>query len=158
MSRDATEIIMSFISSIEGFFKHLFGGEADVVEEVITDIQVLYTKAVPVVTALSTVLTAEDALHPDVYLEKVVGVLNTFVTDAEKVSTWVAANGGLTMANLLQNAAVFALSFVTNNTILKDLQLAVQLAYNVYAALHPSTTGNSTVASLGHNVSPTPAA
>lgn len=140
---------MSFLSSIENFFHNLFGAKTGaVIQTVLTDIKTLYADAEPIVASISAVITAEDLVSPSTVLTKVSGVIATFEKDASKVNDWVTANAGLSIPMILQNAAVFALSSVSGVGVLKDLQLACQLAFSVFAKLNPSTTGTATVAAI----------
>jgi hypothetical protein len=148
-AKSSAEDHMSFFNSIIHFFEKLFGGDAPVVQTILTDINALYKDAQPIVAALSAALGTAAILDPSSAITKIEGVLRTFVTDSAAVEAWLVKNSGLSLPNLLQNAAVFALSFISGNSIVKDLQLAVQLAYNVFAAMNPTITGQSTVISLG---------
>src|SRR4051794_10320337 len=140
---------MSFFSSIGNFFKKLFGKDAKTVQAILTNIDVLYKEAQPIVAALAVAVSIQDTLNPTAASKKVRSVLDIYVKDSAAVDAWVVKNSGLSTANLLANAAVFALSVNSGVTVVKDLQLAVQLAYAVYSSFHPASTGNAQVESLG---------
>lgn len=141
---------MSFITSVGHFFEHLFGKSASIFEAVFSDVSKLTQAALPIVEAISGIaneVAAQDGLATT---SKIAGYLGTVASDGAAVSSWVSANTGLPVMNVLHNAGVFALAHTTGSTkvALKDLDLAVQLAYNVYSKQHPETTGSKTVAAI----------
>ena len=148
---------MSFKTAIENFFhnasawfSHVFGVIGNDIQVVLGNVGPLVTEALPIVTEISAVVSGVNAATPNATLTAIQGFLSKTITDTNVVNSFIQANTGVPLANVLNNAAVLALSHTkgVTNTVLKDLQLAVQLAYAAYAAQHPATTGNKTVAAI----------
>jgi hypothetical protein len=140
---------MSFFSSLAGFFKKIFGKDGETVQTVLADINVLYQDALPIVAALGAAVSMQDMVNPSAATKKIQAVLDVYIKDSAMVDQFIVKNSGLSIQSILANAAVLVLSYSSGITVVKDLQLAVQLAYAVYSAYHPTTTGKATVAMLG---------
>jgi hypothetical protein len=134
-----------FFDSILNFFKKFFGKDANTVQKVVTGVNELFMKAQPIVAAFAMAVTAADMVNPSVATKKILSVLSFYVKQESMVQAFIQKNEGLDLGSFIFNAASLALSHTAGVGVLKDIQLAVQLAYNVYAVLHPTTTGKTSV-------------
>ena len=141
---------MSIFSGIGHFFEELFGTSGGVFQKVLTEVSNLTKAALPYVEELSTEIGDIAGLAPGDVLGKVETWLQRRISDAGKIEQFVQANSGAPIASALHNAVSFVLNEVhgAGATLLKDADLAVQLAYNVFAAQHPAQTGGMTVAAV----------
>jgi hypothetical protein len=91
------------------------------------------------------VVTTADLVNPSAATKKILSVLSFYVKQESMVQAFIEKNAGLNLGAFIFNAATLALAHTTGVGVLKDVQLAVQLAYNVYAVLHPTITGKTSV-------------
>ena len=124
---------MSFLSSVESI-GNWFHKEQDAVGVVFTRIEPLVLKAEPVVQDLSNVVAMVAGLEKNAILTKISGYLVVVSGDEAKVDAFITANENAPLNNIMHNAAVFLLTLQlgpTADTIISDLDLAVQTAYSV---------------------------
>jgi hypothetical protein len=134
-----------FFTSILNFFKKFFGKDSDTVQKVVTGVNELFKEAQPIVAAFAMVVTTADLVNPSAATKKILSVLSFYVKQESMVQAFIEKNAGLNLGAFIFNAATLALAHTTGVGVLKDVQLAVQLAYNVYAVLHPTITGKTSV-------------
>lgn len=142
--------IEDFFHNADAWFEHIFGVIGKDIQIALNNVGPLVTEALPIVTEISAVVAGVNAATPNATLTAIESFLTKTIADTTVVNNFIVANTGVPLANVLNNAAVLALSHTkgVTNTVLKDLQLAVQLAYAAYAAQHPATTGTKTVAAI----------
>ena len=148
---------MSLLTDIESFFEKagawfskLFGAAGKDIQIAITNIAPLVTEAQTLIADISLVLVGVDTANPSAVLTAIESFLTKASIPLSVVSSFLTANTGVPFANVLNNAATLALSYTKGaaNVVLKDLQLAVQLAYAAFSAKNPTTTGKQTVANI----------
>lgn len=144
---------MNIFEKIGNFFASLFNGSKnDIIHQVLVDIETPIQKALPVVGEVSTELGDVAALTQDQLLEKASGILNKMEVGAEKIAEFLAANAAAPIPSFIHNLVVVALQFAPGvgivATALKDLDLAVQFAFNIWSKEHPAVSGTATVAAV----------
>jgi hypothetical protein len=123
---------MSWLSPLGHLFKALFGAHGDIAQGILHDVSSFVQLADPII------LDVESELKPIASdkTARVAGVLKFLGKYEPDVQTAVdTANrlAGLPTEDLLRQAAVFALTtFVPAGTTASLLNLAVELAYNIF--------------------------
>lgn len=139
----------NWFSEIGGWFHH----QETAIQQIFKRVEPLVGKAEPIVAEIATVAGAFPKGTPaGGILAGIAKYLAKATPDTAAIASFVKANESAPLPNILHNAGVLALSLdpsiKTSNPVLKDLDLAVQLAYNTLAQKNPTVSQNSTVAAI----------
>lgn len=125
---------MKFFDAIGHFFKSIFGADSTVVQGVLKEVSSVATLAAPIIQDVETTLKAPAAAGSSVD-QKLLTFLGKYEPDAAKVASTATALAALPVSDMLAKAAQFALAtFVPAGTAASLINLAVELAYNVFKA------------------------
>ena len=118
---------MSIFSEIFNWFKHMFGAHGAVLQTVIQDSSDLINKALPIVEDLRS-LVPDTSVAPTAALSKIEGFIQKFEPDATKAQTVLAGLTGKSTADILLNAAQWALSLAFPGAAASALRFAIETA------------------------------
>jgi hypothetical protein len=126
--------MFNIFSGIAHFFEALFGNNGAVAQKVLHSVSSFTSLAAPIVVEVENDLKSVELTNPSTKLAAVVGFLSKYEPDIEKVTTTANSLMGLSVDNLLHNAAVIALGTVVpgGTATASLLNLAVELAYNFF--------------------------
>jgi hypothetical protein len=131
---------MSFVETLTNFFAtigNFFVEHENDFARALKKIEPFLEQALPIVSSIAVVagaVASSDIGRRGEIIGKVGDYLKTVADEGIKVEAFIQKNADIPLPNLLHNAAVFALSFTSKGAgaYLKDLDLAVQLAYNLH--------------------------
>jgi hypothetical protein len=125
--------MLTWLKAIGHFFTSLFGKSGNIVQTVLHDVSSFTNLAAPIVAELAAIAKADP--NQTGLIANIETWLATYQTDAAKIQGWVTSSQGLSTADVLRSAAQLALSaLVPSGTAASLLNLAIELAYNVFKA------------------------
>ena len=146
---------MSFLSTIEAVFHKAESAE----QVVLKDVSSFVDKAAPIVADVETVLKVVAPSDKSGILAAIEKFLTKYEPDVQKVGSVAASLAPLTGSDLFHAAAVAALSLVSPSGAAANLlNLAVELAYNIFKQKQPAAPRRHCHRSTGSGSARAPAA